>query len=588
MMTLQSWRLMIPHRMREQFMDSKLWQSYNEEWVWDLAIVDGDIIKSIYGQLNEFQKEVLLALLNGLLLTPQLEEELVQILMRQLARPSQQCKQALQLFAEAGIIVVFQDPWRGLIVWMPLPVFNNWRDMLRISSYLQPYDSVPSGEHCRFEHVNSLAIRFTLFLQRLNDKPLRLTKSDQLSKASIKQLSQFVEHLGGFLGIEQVWSNQLQGSGGIIHFMLEIAFDLDIVKQEQNHILINNEKLIEWLALAQARQHDILWQWLTQQLVTADIPIDMLMVLLDIKRDNRWYAYANPVHQQPLMLELLELCADCGFLSYCSNHEEEVFYIRGSEAAEPEYQLHIQQNGELILLPGIMPYILWNGLEIAEVVSVQEVIILRITLPSLQSSRQYSIDRIRSWLQGYTNGQLPMMVEQLLDVAESADSDVSSDKSKSGDMNKTRLNEKMDEPLSDKILEDIVFFEMRSLRSWGIFCQHPLGQVKEVEIASPVSLREHYSSEAEERAALPRSWLQELRDYHLSTKQQIIETAIRLGLCVNISLLKRCHKLVPFLLECSNEETAVHALSYREPEQSPQRFELKSMEAIQLVDERDA
>jgi len=583
MMTLQSWRQMVPNVLREQYMNSRLWQGYKEEWVWDLAIVDEEIIESTYKQLNEFQKEVLLELLNDLLLTPQLEEELIQALIRRLARPSWQCKQAIQLFADAGIIATFQDPWRGIILWIPLPVFNNWRNRLREPAFIQQVDSIPSSDSCRFEHVITLTVRFTMFLQQLNSTPLRFTKSGQLSKTAMKQLQLGMEQLGGIAGIEQVWEQHLNGSGGIVQFMLELAFDLGIIKQEQNSIPIINDKLVEWLALTQARQYDILRQWLLQLLIAADIPICLLIVLLDIRRDNHWYAFAKQNHHHPLMLKLLELFADCGYLSYYSNDAEEVFYIRSSEAVQPEYELHIQQNGEIILLPGVMPYLLWNGLEIAEVVSVQEVIILRLTLHSLQNARRYSIDRIRSWLLGYTNGQLPMMVEQLLQLAERTEFDEAS-------VNKKK-DELADKPknwvdlFSVKALENTVLFEMCSLRNWGLFCRHPLGPLKDVELASPDMLKEIYSSEAQELASMPRSWQQELRSYHLSTKQQIIDTAIRLGFCVNISTMKRCHKLVPFLLERSDEESAMHALLYREPDQTPLRIDLHSIESIQLATE---
>jgi len=582
MMTLQSWRQMVPKVLREQFMNSRLWQGYKEEWVWDLAIVDEDIIISTYKQLNEFQKEVLLELLNDLLLTPQLEEELVHALIRRLARPSRQCKQALQLFTDAGIIVAFQDPWRGLILWIPLPVFNNWRNMLHAPAFIQQVDSIPSNDNCRFEHVITLTVRFTMFIQLLNNTPLRFTKSGQLSKSSMKQLQLGMEQLGGITGIEQVWKHYLNGSGGIVQFMLELAFDLGIIKEEQNHIHIINDKLVEWLALTQSRQYDILRQWLLQLLITADIPICLIIVLLDIRRDNRWYAFAKQNHHHPLMLKLLELFSDCGYLSYCSNDEEEVFYIRSSEAVPPEYELHIQQNGEIILLPGIMPYLLWNGLEIAEVVSVQEVIMLRLTLHSLQGARRYSIDRIRSWLQGYTNGQLPLMVEQLLQIAERTEIE-SSANSKPDEAVDNQVNNGVLDLLSGKELENTVLFEMCSLRNWGTFCRHPLGPLQDVELASPEMLKEYYSSETQEQASLPRSWQQELRDYHLSTKQQIVDTAIRLGVCVNISTMKRCHKLVPFLLESDDEESAMHALLYREPDQPPLRIDVKSIESIQLA-----
>jgi len=592
MMTLQCWLHVVPREQREQFMHSKLWRSYMDEWIWGLAVVDEEIVESTYEQLNEFEQDILLELLKeGLLLKPQHLDTLVHILIRRLGRPLQQCKQALQLLLEAGIVLAFQDPWRGLVLWMPLPILNNWRKKLCVPLSIpheelqdrQINDSTAiSLEHGRYEHELSLPVQLTMFLQQIHNMPLQVTKQGQLSKASTKQLQKRLKLLDERTETELAWKNLMQGSGAIVEFFLELAFNLGIAIQKENQIRLVYGKLKEWLALPQSRQQDILWQWLIQQLVLSDLPVDAILVMLDSKQDNYWHAYRMPAEAVSSLLELLELCADCGFLSYSSSPDKGILYIRRSTVAQPEHQLHIQQNGELLLLPGIMPYVLWSGLEIAEVVSAQEVVSLRLTLKSLQQAR-HSTDRIREWLQGHTNNQLPIMVEQLLLMAEDARSVSNSTLNNESGNNANADQEEID-LLSMSEVQD-GWFEMCSFSGWGVYCRHPLGQLMDTPLADYSALREYFNQEAKARASIPRSWQSELRSYHLSTKQQIVEAAIEQGLCLNVTTSSGSCKLVPLLLEYDSEESILQALSYKVPESKrpPLRIELKAIEAIQLA-----
>lgn len=104
-------------------------------------------------------------------------------------------------------------------------------------------------------------------------------------------------------------------------------------------------------------------------------------------------------------------------------------------------------------------------------------------------------------------------------------------------------------------------------------------------LADYSALREYFNQEAKARASIPRSWQSELRSYHLSTKQQIVEAAIEQGLCLNVTTSSGSCKLVPLLLEYDSEESILQALSYKVPESKrpPLRIELKAIEAIQLA-----
>lgn len=587
MMTLQSWRALVPAKEQQYYMQSTLWRRYKEEWVWELAVVDPEMLLSLHQELTEPQQAILKELLNGLLLFPVAENELLASLIKRLGLPSLQCKQALQLFAESGIILAFQEPWQGLMWWMPLPILHNWRNTLAENEPHPDRQPVTVLLNCHYEHEVPLAIRFMFFLHHMQYVSLRFTKKGQLNKAAEKHLQRGQDVLGSSESIERAWNRVFQGSGGMVTFLLELAYNLSIIDIEKDGIVFNKDKLYDWLSLTQQRQQDLLRQCLLQLLLSSRvISPDCLLMLIDVKApepSESWRKFPAAKESIENTLILLEFWADCGYLSYSYHEHEETVSVRGAREIESSYSLHVEDNGELLLMPGIMPHLLWYSLAVSEVVSVQEVIVLRLTIKSLQAHvmRGCSVDRIRSWLVGHTNGQLSQLVEQLLQAAATPQS-----YSVEANARLVTFDQESDAELRSREA-DPCFFEMRPLLHWGRTCMNPLGKLQEADLLSVQNIQRHF--QVDELAEVTRSWQQELRDYHMSTKRQLIETAIRLGLALVITTKQKNITIVPFLLEeDDNGVPAVHALLYREPRDMPLRIQLSSIDALQLSIERGA
>src|SRR5690606_32903639 len=172
--------------------------------------------------------------------------------------------------------------------------------------------------------------------------------------------------------------------------------------------------------------------------------------------------------------------------------------------------------------------------------------------------------------------QLPIMVEQLLLMAEDARS-VSNSTLNNESGNNANADQEEIELLSMSEVQD-GWFEMCSFSSRGVYCRHPLGQLMDTPLADYSALREYFNQEAKARASIPRSWQSELRSYHLSTKQQIVEAAIKQSLCLNVTTSTDSFKLVTLLLEYDNEKSILQALSYKVPaiKRAPIRIDLSA------------
>lgn len=580
MMTLQGWRSMFANELKQKFMQSGLWERYKEEWVWELAVVDMSLIEQAYEHMTECEQKVLQELLEGHLLKPLNESALIAELSQRLGRPRQQCIAVLQSFAEAGLIMLFRHPWQGNHWLMPLPIFHNWRAAL-----LRPQDKHVLAElpeellqHCSYAASVPLRLRLMLFVHQLSSQPPSFTKQGSLSKTTIKQLLKEQEKLGDVRPLEQAWKHWFAGSsGGVEAFMLELAGDLGLVEMNKQGIKLNQAQLGSWLKQSQQAQDDLIWQWLLQQLLQ-QCDRSTLLPFNDMLHSNgSWLQLQlDQPEQWQNTVALLQLFSFCGLVSYAQEHggQAKQLYAR-REFAAPSYDaLHVEANAELLLLPGTRPLLIWNALDAAEVISLQEVLLLRLTPVSLQGciARGHSIDEVHSWLQGHGQAELPVLVQQLLQTAAAAiaSEQVEPDKRQ---LPLIPLTEAEPEGLDS-------YYELRPLRAWGSYCSNPLGLLLQAELLDPHTVCEHLR--CEDVALLTRSWQQELRRYHGSTILQIVEAAIKFGFGLYVRLDGQLRHIVPQFLEERNGKWYMTAAIYARPMHHPLEIELSSIEAIQL------
>lgn len=738
MMTLQSWRPMFADDMKKQFMQSRFWESYRNEWTWELAIVDERVIKSIYAQMSECERQVLDKLLSGLLLQAKQESSLIAALSRQLGRPKQQCIAALETFAEAGIVCMLRHPWQGCYWLMALPIFHSWRaalhdaysgnDVIRGNEFdnRNEVDSrneihggsgvyckqdsynekvvdtgsnifdEPNGssghaglagqkyclalparleQHCHFAQPVSLRLRLVLLLHQLSLQPLTFTKQGALRKTVLKQLQQEQEQLAACPALQQLWQQSFPSSvGGIESFMLELAYDLGLLDRNNNGLSLNEAKLSNWLKLSQQAQDKLIVQWLLQHMQEQHSSVIVLFIndLLSnggsFWLETDFYTMSHKLMKQEgigqeqvrqqweALQQLLQFLSECGLVSYAAGavaaatvaegvravnrvaehnlvqtgerdhslledalsdanlascYQAVRLYAR-CELAPPSYDmLHLEHNGELLALPGIRSELIWQALEIAELISPQEVLLFRITPQSLQSAleRGHKAGEIKGWLHSLCGAELPQLVQQMVEgvlnvnhelkesvaqlspgqpllslLTETAQMLGRNEKSTETAHYEPMVNEEQQADYGQPQHCDQVYYELRKLSTWGIYCANPLGMLLEAEMLAPDQIREHLHSGGTE--ALTRSWQRELRRYHSSTMLQIVEAALQFGFALYVTMNAKLWHIVPQFLEERNGNWYLTAAVYALPSLEPLTIELASIEAIQLdIDE---
>src|SRR5690606_21125443 len=77
--------------------------------------------------------------------------------------------------------------------------------------------------------------------------------------------------------------------------------------------------------------------------------------------------------------------------------------------------LHLQNNGELLALPGTRPKLIWQALAAAELIDAQETLMFRRTPASIgqATARGYTNKNLVDWLKQWTDGKMPVLVEQM-------------------------------------------------------------------------------------------------------------------------------------------------------------------------------
>lgn len=599
MMTLQGWRQMYKKNEKDMFMESRLWRSFSTDWIWELAVVDSEAIKRLYQLLDDCEQQVVDKLLDGLLLHPRQEQELITLLSQSLCRPRRQVILALQAFAEAGLICMLLHPWQGGFFLMPLPIFHNLRVALR-----HPLDH-PSRiclelpdyllAQCTYAHSLTLGKRFIFFTYNLSQQVLAFTKQGMLSKALMKQMHKQQQQLSEVSMLDEGWRRFFpQSTGGIESLMLELALDLDLLRCDSSGLEWNRSKLDRWLTLPQRDQDELIWHWLLQH-VASGFSGSFLAFNHDVMMGcGNWVQHDQQASEEELAF--MNFLSECGFLSYVVEQEREVkehgrcrIYARREQPAVNYDQLHLQNNGELLALPGTRPKLIWQALEAAELIDAQETLMFRITPASIgqATARGYTNKNLVDWLKQWTDGKMPVLVEQMfkdqMQMSRIKDSikkepllDLHS-YNKANAQRKTGHDEgKQQLPL----IEKVEFFELRDIKKWGYFCSNPLGILLDASLLNTEQLKLYMCKE--KVGNITRNWQSELRHYHSSTIQQIVEAAIQYGLGLYVKRNEKLHHLVPQKMAERNGRKILLAAVFAKPSHKPLEIELSEIEAIRL------
>jgi|GEM_PF-1431748 len=622
MSKLQGWSKMLDETVKIHFMDNELWKGIIHDQEWEQAIVDPVMIKQAFVKLADDERQVLAFLLNGLLLQAQLEEVVVEQLSEQLSLSKRQCRIALHTFAQGGIIVCFQHQWHGKYWLMPLPIFQIWREVLRsddtdLDLLHQLHgeganSELPSefSQHCQYAHAVPLSLSFLLFLNELTSQQLTFTKQGELSKKLLKQLHKQIEHYADVNALRRLWrmwfasgeaSIETNDGESAVKLLLELAYDLGLIEREAREFKMNGSKLRQWLMLTQDYQDNIIWQWLLQHgarnlermdSATSSFRSLMLTFLIDLYNSNgAWIgtsadlvegsAYRDGIRQ---LIHLLDVFRQCGLVSFAVDSDNIVdgdlndtppqLYAKRENAAERHDHVHLEPNGELYILPGTVPYLMWQALEVAKLNVIQEIVQLRVTVQSLQRchERGHSYEHLRQWLEQAAAGMLPSLVLAMLEQAFTFSESVLEN-----------AGEHIREPFIPLHIgvstgEDNNYTPL-PLSAWGCFTVNPLGKLGEGEVLPPFQWNDQWPI-----TEITRSWRTELRRYHRSTMQQIVETALQHGLALIMKVEGKVARVVPKALQEEAGAWTLIATAYAQPTLAPLQINLECIEAIQLVE----
>jgi len=463
-------------------------------------------------------------------------------------------------------------------------------------------------QHCQYAHAVPLSLSFLLFLNELTSQQLTFTKQGELSKKLIKQLHKQIEHYADVNALRQLWrmwfasgeaSIESNDGEAAVKLLLELAYDLGLIEREAREFIMNGSKLKEWLMLTQDCQDDIIWQWLLQHgarnlermdSVTSSFRSLMLTFLIDLYNSNgAWTCFSLEHAEGSLcsddirqLIHILDVFRQCGLVSFSVDPDNIVdgdlhdtppqLYAKRENAAERHDHVHLEPNGELYILPGTMPQLMWQALEVAELNVIQEIVQLRVTVQSLQRchERGHSYEHLRQWLEQAAAGMLPSLVLAMLEQA-------------------FAFRENKHERATDHIREPFIPLHIEvptgennlytpiPLSAWGCFTVNPLGKLGEGELLPPFQWNDHWPI-----TEITRSWRTELRRYHSSTMQQIVETALQHGLALIMKVEGKVARVVPKALQEEAGAWTLIATAYAQPALPPLQINLECIEAIQL------
>lgn len=531
-MNMHTWRELINQPIQEQFMSHKLLQPYEQEWTWELAIVESTIINDIHQRLSDTDALVLQTLLKGALVVPTREEQLIVYIKQQLHISGQQAYYSLLSLAELGIVQCRKQPWQGNVWRMPFPIFHHWRCQIKYSSYWSIQSQV-TYSNFTLNVNNEIPLGKTLMhiLIAMTQLDLSYTKKGSLSKGTIDKLMLCCNKLNNEYFTNQSSSILEHQYATVLTFIFELGYALQLIDRHENGLSLDMERISNWLMLHEWQREALQMQWLCENYLTQPKFVNVAAIFSDLLASDTgvWLRGVKPTRS---LKDWLSLCRGCGWLASMSSQgsqveEEDILVFRYSFSYDSTNHLSIQDNGEIIVLPGTSYRQIWLLEMVADLISEQEITIYKLTLSSLMRgiSMGYELTHIEQWLKASGGQELPPFVMQLLEAVSSTTSDKWSQTGKRSQLVNIAS---ADQQLPMRIQLAVVLHQLRPIQLWIT--------------SSDPSLREPLMEHEERMRQLTNanqmgittSWIAACRQYHLSTSKQLVQLAIDQQLTLHI------------------------------------------------------
>lgn len=512
-MNMMTWIDIIPLKNRQEMMDHEYLKSYADEWTWELAIVEPVVIREIYKQLPLRTQLVLHTLLEGKGAVITEEYILVNKLMNTINLSGLQCKLALQQLAELGIIFVFHQPWQERVWQIPFPIFVQWNHhvLQQQTNYWKEQNITSYSQAIVYDTSQiSLGRQMLYFFVKLQQVDMTFTRKGILCKATIDQLNR------QSLLDEALLSNWL-GSylkqadySAYIMLMLELANALGIISSTNEGLKYDWHKLLQWLSLSEWQRERQLMQLVFEVCLcetSYEVVVGPIGVIASLQPGIWYEATSQAASQKDGQLALwLSVCSHFGWLQWMSK-EQSTFIRLQSFSFEAAKDIAIQDNGEIIVMPDVNFVLLWHLEHMAERISNQEVTVYRLTTKKLSAAllTSYQFEHLKELLTYHHNGELPSLVNQMLDEVKTYETHGS----------QPRI------PLY--MAQQYVMLQPLTLTQWGKWLSMPKVAFYKYEL---FNLELDIISDLIDTEQITKSWYMELRPYHPSTSRKIVEYAI--------------------------------------------------------------
>jgi|GEM_PF-4169379 len=521
-MNMHTWRGKLDRGIQQKYMSHQLMKPFSQEWIWEQAIVEPKIIYSVREQLNEYDELVLQWLLSckGNSITEQ--EQLINTMKIQLHISGQQALFSLLSLAELGLIQCRKHPWRGHIWHMTYPIFHNWRLVMMQERQYWKHAQNLNIANCTVDQGNMIPLGKTLMylLLIMSKLDLRYTKKGELAKLTREKLIAYSASLDNEFFRDHLPHLRKSTYGASLQFLLELAYALQLVEETAVGLNLNMALINEWLLLHEWQREALHMQWMCEFFLFEPYYESIAATISELIACDagKWYEVETPTKQLQMFLSMWRNSGWMTSLSEkTSEHNKCRFVQRHVFELNSQSQFVIQDNGEIVVLPGTSYRQLWLLEQIAERMNEQEIIIYRLTLQSLVQalSSGYTLDGIEQWLIQSCDHELPQIVFHMLRAARTTFEEARQQTEISSDTHGPLLHMEVE-------LRDALHL-LRPIEQWGKW----LAATNQVLNEPLLDHEERYELLTNPKyGSFTTSWMTECRQYHYSTSKKIVQCAI--------------------------------------------------------------
>ncbi|MCR8656099.1 helicase-associated domain-containing protein [Paenibacillus endoradicis] len=552
-MNMHTWRGKLDRGVQAKYMNHQLLKPFSQEWIWEQAIVEPQIILFVKEQLNDYDELVLQWLLQNKGNTVTEQEQLINAMKIQLHISGQQALFSLLSLAEFGVIQCRKHPWKGHMWQMPYPVFHNWRSTINQEFQYWKQSRDLNIAYYTVDQGNMIPLGKTLMyiLLAMNKLDLSYTKKGELAKLTREKLTALSASIDNEFLRDHLPHLRKQTYGANLMFFLELAYALQLVEETDVGLKLNMSHINEWLLLHEWQREALHMQWMCEFFLVQPYYESTAVTISELMTCNAglWYEIHAPSYELQL---LLSMWRTSGWLTTLSEKNSEygtrMFVQRHIFALHSQSQLAIQDNGEIIVMPGTSYRQLWLLEQIAERISEQEIIVYKLTLQSLVKALTtgYPLDQIKQWLGQSCDHDLPQIVIHMLQAARTTYEESRQRVNMSSELfevnqDKVTVPSLMTSKNEKKVTNcsllhmEVVFRDalhlLRPIEQWGKW----LATTNLVLDEPLLEHEERYELlTMQEYGSITTSWMTECRQYHYSTSKQIVQLAINHQLSLQI------------------------------------------------------